>query len=94
MLRYIRWTVTFLVLLPFLLFLESLFKGNAQNFAADKQLHLSVTHWWLTITELTNYLVGTQWFWYVFGSLSGAVAALWMVEWSSKLNRQKGNRLL
>jgi hypothetical protein len=93
MLRYIRWTLTFLVLLPFLFFLESLLQGNVQRFAADRQLHLSVTHWWLTISELTNHIVGTQWFWYVFGSLSGAVAALWMVEWSSKLNQQKGNRL-
>ena len=93
MLRYIRWTLTVLVLPPFLFFLESLVQGNAQNIAADKQLHLFVTHWWLTMSELTNHIVGTQWFWYVFGGLSGAVAALWMVEWSTKLDRQNRDRL-
>jgi bacteriorhodopsin len=93
MLRYIRWTLTFLVLPPLLFFLESVFQGNIQRFAADKQVHLLLTHWWLTLSELTNHIVGTRWFWYVFGFLSGAVAALWMIEWSSKLNhRGEGRR--
>ena len=84
MLRYIRWTLT-LLFLPFLLFfLEALIQANVQEFAAGKQLHLFLTRWWLTISELTNYLVGTRWFWFVFGLLSGTVAALWMVEWFSK----------
>lgn len=88
MLRYIRWTLTALLLPPILLLIESLVQPNIQKFAADKQIHLFLTHWWLTISEFTNHMVGTQGFWFVFGCLSGAVAVLWMVEWSSKLKHQ------
>lgn len=92
MLRYIRWTLTALLLLPVLLFLESLFQPTIQKFAADKQVHLLFTHWWLTISEFTNHMVGMQGFWFVFGCLSGAVAALWMIEWSSKPKQQDERR--
>jgi len=87
MLRYIRWTLTVLVLPPVLVCLEALIQPHVQKFAADKQLHLFFTHWWLKMSEFTNHMVGTQGFWFAFGCLSGAVAALWMVEWSSKRNR-------
>jgi len=84
MLRFIRWALTVLVLPPMLVILEALLQPHVQNVVADKQLHLSVTHWWLTISESTSYLVGARWFWFAFGLLSGAVAALWMVEWFFK----------
>jgi hypothetical protein len=82
--RYIRWALTFLVLLPVFVFLETLFHTSAQRFAADKQFDLFVTRWWLTISEFANALAGTEWFWFSFGLLVGIVAALWTVEWFSR----------
>ena len=78
--RYIRLTLTFLIFPPLLLVFEALFQPNVQRFAADKELALFITHWWLTISELANMLVGTGWFWFVFGLLLGALAVLWLDE--------------
>ena len=82
--RHIRLTLRLLILPPLLLVLEALFQPNVQRFAADKELALFITHWWLTISELANMLVGMGWFWFIFGLLVGAVAVLWLAEWFSK----------
>lgn len=89
MLRYIRWTVTVLVVPPLLVFLGALSQAQIEKIIADRQIAVFGTRWLLTISESTHHLVGTQWFWFVFGFLSGAVATLWMVEWSSKLRRRE-----
>jgi hypothetical protein len=78
--RYIRLTLTFLIFPPLLLVFEALFQPTVQRFAADKKLALFITHWWLTISELANMLVGMGWFWFVFGLLLGALAVLWLDE--------------
>jgi hypothetical protein len=78
--RYIRLTLTFLIVPPLLVVFEALFQPNVQRFAADKELALFITHWWLTISELANMLVGMGWFWFVFGLLLGALAVLWLDE--------------
>jgi hypothetical protein len=56
--RYIRLTLTFLIFPPLLLVIEAIFQPNLQRFAADKELALSITHWWFTLSELANMLVG------------------------------------
>jgi hypothetical protein len=79
--RYIRLTLTFLILPPLLLVVEAVFQPNVQRFAADKELALSVTHWWLTLSELATMLVGIESFWFIFGLVLGALAVLWFDEW-------------
>jgi hypothetical protein len=78
--RYVRLTLTFLMLPPLLLVLEAFFQPNVRRFAADKELALFITQWWLFISELANMLVGMESFWFIFGFLVGAVAVLWLGE--------------
>jgi hypothetical protein len=82
--RYLRLTLTFLILPPLFIVVETLFQPNVQRFAADKDLALFITHWWLTVSELANMFVGMEWFWFTVGLLTGALAVLWLDEWFLK----------
>ena len=68
------WTIVFVAIA----------QQNVQKMAAENHWDMLLsTHWQVTVRDL-GWLFSANWFWFVFGALSGATTIAWLLEFIPK----------